>query len=575
MQPWFLADPARLQRELNALEAAGLAFTVDADQRDREGILTVTVSVMFESGVVDLEATYPDLFPYFKPFVEGPDLGFSHHYNPETREYCLLRTGQGEWRPASDTLAWLLTEQWGHLVAANAADVTDATGAFMELAQAEPISVYVPTTPGEAIVLGGSLEPGTAASGSADLVFTAANPLVAHVACLLTDDGQAIGEERWPMTSIGGTDLGAVRVRWVRVAQPPRRGGAQAWWEAALASDPGLERDGWHNSPRGQRDGASIASRMQIVLITFPEERGHREEGAGWLAVVRRRRTPRQPGGRPHLVRVIRAGHGDLFEREPRLRRMGDSKIILVGLGGLGGPIATLLGCTAPAQLSLWDGDAIDPATAIRVPGAFAGLGHMKTTVLANQVHNTQPYTVLQAVSGRLGQQRGSDKFDAASHLMDNVEGSDLVIDATADMSVQHLLSDTCRTFRTAYLRAEALPGVWSGLIALQRPEADVCWMCWQHALMDGTLPRLPRAGLGAVQPLGCASPTYTGAGFDLSAIAAQTVRVAAAYLTGADGYGELEHDVMTVRFRDDAGVPLLPQWSGHNLARHPDCPQH
>lgn len=98
--------------------------------------------------------------------------------------------------------------------------------------------------------------------------------------------------------------------------------------------------------------------------------------------------------------------------------------------------------------------------------------------------------------------------------------------------------------------------------------------MCWQHYLTDETLPQLPHAPAG-VQPPGCSEPTYTGAGFDLAAIAAQTVRVATGFLTGDDGYGETPADVMTVQFRDNDGKVVLPTWAGHDVEQHPDCPHH
>lgn len=117
---------------------------------------------------------------------------------------------------------------------------------------------------------------------------------------------------------------------------------------------------------------------------------------------------------------------------------------------------------------------------------------------------------------------------------------------------------------------------MWAGLIALYQPDIDLCWVCVQHHLADGTIPPLPHTSGPAVQPPGCLEPTYAGAGFDLAVIAAQTVRQAVSYLTaGPGGYGPAAGPAITVRLRDDEGRPVLPDWQEHPVVRHPDCGNH
>ena len=257
---------------------------------------------------------------------------------------------------------------------------------------------------------------------------------------------------------------------------------------------------------------------------------------------------------------------------------MQHARIALVGLGGLGAQLVSLLGCMAPAKMYLIDGDYMNAATAIRNAGAFATTGRAKAALAAQTVHATQPYTELAGLVRQVGMPRLSrdraqqQHEDAELSMTEIVRDVDLVIDAAADLSVQHFLSDTASANGVAYLRAEALPGVRSGVVALQRPDGGVCWMCWQNHLSTTIAPLPAHEPPGGVQPPGCPDPTYTGAGFDLAAIAAQTAQVAASFLTGPDGYGTLPADVFTVRFVDDSGNPTPASWHAHALDRHPDC---
>ena len=567
---WFEDAPDRLQQELAALEAAGIAFVQNETARDQHGIIEIDVTVQVGNVSQRLVATYPDEFPYFKPLVHGPDVGFIHHFNPDTGEYCLLETGHGAWAP-SDTLAWLLTEQLEKLVAVNAPRVDLAEARELEAPQAEPFSCYLtPQNPSEHVIVDGALDRNGVKSGWARLQYTSEDPLRGHIIELLDENRNALSGPVRPPTVVG-PNLGQVPIPWVQLSEAPRETSPEEWWAAAAALNPNVNSS-WVGMPG--RPSITVAKALQFVLVGFPEEEAHRHLGQGWAVLVRFREKRNKPWRALRMIRVERAGHLDLFDREPRLRNMADSKILLAGLGGLGGQVANLLACMVPDRLTMIDGDVASAATAVRNVGAFATAGSPKVQVAFNAVHGTQPYTEPRGISHQFGRPRLSHETAEPLDIPALVSEVDLVIDATADLSVQHYLSDTARDQGVGYLRTEALPGVWSGFIGLQRPNADVCWMCWQYHLAT-TIPPLPERPRDAIQPPGCGAPTYTGAGFDLAAIAAQTARTAASYLTGDGGYGAMPADVMTVQFCDASGKPALPRWDSYLLGRHGDCRNH
>jgi hypothetical protein len=84
-------------------------------------------------------------------------------------------------------------------------------------------------------------------------------------------------------------------------------------------------------------------------------------------------------------------------------------------------------------------------------------------------------------------------------------------------------------------------------------------------------MPPADPAGVYAVQPVGCASPTFTGTAAELDTIAAHAARVAIELLSGGDGF----EDLATAALRDDMGRPQAASWWSAPLTRHPDCPRH
>ncbi len=78
----------------------------------------------------------------------------------------------------------------------------------------------------------------------------------------------------------------------------------------------------------------------------------------------------------------------------------------------------------------------------------------------------------------------------------------------------------------------------------------------------------------GHIQPIGCASPTYTGAGFDVNMIALAGVRLAVSTFCerAEDGYPETDWDVAVIDLRTADGQLITPHWETHVLTRHPDC---
>lgn len=575
-QSWWLKDPQRLLQEEEALRVAGIPFERD-HVAETGGLLAYNVTVADASGApVTLRAEYPATFPYFKPQVTGPDLGFAHHYNKVTGEMCLLASGRGAWLP-SNTLAWLLDEQWRKLLAANSGDGRDDGGDLLETDQAEPVSVYIETAPEHVILFDSAVRlPDDAVSGTATVEIARPEPLLGVV-----HQGSADGHgEIYTGRTLPAGMAGSISVPWVRLTKVPTELTAEAFWQAALSVNPALNslKGGlWATAAKpGHRPGQSNGNGpgMQLVLIAFAEETRRRVLGTGWVAIKRHRSNSKTKPTRPQLIRVTQAGPSDLAKRAPDLVSLTTKRVLVVGAGGLGSSILTELGRTGLAEVAVVDGDFVDFAAAVRFPSGFRFAGMRKVNALVQLLRESQPFTKFNGLDMSVGavHAAGAGQMDL---LLDKINEVDLIVDATADVSVQHWLADTARASGTAYMHAEASRGVWGGLIGIYPAGSDVCWACVQHYLEDGSIPALLETAMPDVQPAGCAEPTYTGCGFDLAVIASQTVRSAVALLTGPDKYGAIPGNVQTVALRDNAGQPIVPNWTPYELGRHPQCQNH
>lgn len=604
-QAWWQRDPGRLDRELRALAAAGYGPQRDA-AAERAGVLRLTVRLPIGGREAAGEIVYPDEYPYFRPFVSVADLGLEHHWSPSTGEVCLLEKAGDAWSP-STTAAGLLDRQWPEVLRLNglstdrpgnfeppsgtgSQDVSASTspgpaGAPGEVPQAEPWTAYLEKSAPLVVVVPGAVqlpdgvdggvarlrfrEPGGAnrfrRAAAADPARRAAlePPPVAFLAGLADERGQRLWECEDGLVPYRETDADMLDVGWVRLDAVPPKADAGAIWAVAGQSASHVRRD----------------RRFEAVLVALPEETAQRSVGLGWTVVVRSRPRDSAPWSPPAAGQVVRAGVADLRTREPSLSGLSGQNVLLVGAGGLGSALGLELARAGPRTFAVLDGDTVDPAAAVRAPSAWRTAGMPKSAAMALLALDSAAYTGVEAIGRRLGVPRlglAADDPDQFWATWQAVLQADAVVDATADFGVHLMLSDMAAASGAVYVLAEATRGVHGGTVAAVSPEALAagggCWRCLARHRTDGTVPAPPASAGKLVQPLGCGEPTYTGAGFDLSILAAHAARVVVAALTGPDGYGTFAEPVHVVSLRGPDGAPIPAAWTAHGLPAHPDC---
>lgn len=558
---WWQADPGLLEREKHALDEAGIDWRLDEEYLKREEAVRLHLRTIVKGRPFELRADYPDLFPYLKPEV------FTEHRLPRHREpfsgrLCLVGRAEIGWS-SSMTLAELLNRQLENTI--TAAEGTQEEAARLEEPQGEPFSAYYPYAQGVGLIVESAWDLAGADGGT----FTARVDvrqaetdgdvlgLRGAVAQVRNRKGQVLAEADEKVTRLFREELEGV---WQRLAEPIMESDPQQFGEALLGP-----RKDWYKHLVQIVDGR----RVVLAAAVFPEEvrQFEREDGWAFLAAFskgnkRRPDKPLPPPRKPYFIPALRAGDADVAARVPQLEPLRDATVTVIGVGGIGAPVAIELAKAGVGELVLVDHDTVDPAGSVRWPLGFRYAGMTKGSALAGWINDNHPRTKARHEPCRIGirsDASGGERADeAVVRLLQNTDG---VFDGTAEWNVQHALSDFARHAGLPYVYAHTTYGAWGGFLARLLPGSTCCWSCLQHYISEGIVPRPPNDPGGHVQPTGCGDPTFTGTGFDVAAVSMESTRLLIATLCQGTrhAYPNATWDVAVARFRDRANGDLLP----------------
>ncbi len=157
-------------------------------------------------------------------------------------------------------------------------------------------------------------------------------------------------------------------------------------------------------------------------------------------------------------------------------RRLRQSRILVVGAGGLGVPVCLYLNAMGVGTLGIADGDVIETSNLHRQPAyGEADVGKPKTEVLAEtlRAQNPQPRLELHPT------------FLVPSNVLEILEGYDLVVDATDRIPTRYLLDDACVIHRIPWVYG-ALHG-FEGQLSVFNYQGGPTYRC--------LFPQIPKPG--------------------------------------------------------------------------------
>lgn len=532
------------------LREAGYSCAVDPAEK-AAGRIVIAVQYPHDGKYHILTARFPDHYPYLPLELFGLTLPPGKHICPSSGILCLMQDLQSNWKP-SDTLAGMLARQvpgiiQAHLDPENADEAQEGTqrsgqypyheGAVFltedwdipkEHSFGRILIGLEPERPGQASLRGAVLE----VLDSQGVVLARLDPEVAT---------------RY-QTKIPG--------RWVRVGSPPS---SEAPYTQAIKIVSSVAQPKFNHN-------------MDVVGLLFQEESSIGNMVENWLFAIRL--NNKIHAIQPLLARSESISRANLLARVETLGPLVNKKVFIVGLGSIGSMIAWQLARAGIGSLTLLDQDFVQVGNIPRWQIGLPAVGRSKAEALARNLKTNYPFVNITSHNHKIGSTNPNDMDILATSLQE----ADLVIDATAEICVTHLLSDLCHTQGISFLWATGTPGCYGGVVGRVIPGKTAgCWFCYQSQMMDGDIIPPVMENRPGIQPKGCFHPTFTGTGFDMDEISLAAVRLATGTLCDgvANAYPNVGWNVGVVNLRCQDGGLITPQWTTYDLSCHPHCPKH
>ena len=155
------------------------------------------------------------------------------------------------------------------------------------------------------------------------------------------------------------------------------------------------------------------------------------------------------------------------------------ARVLIVGLGGLGSPVALYLAASGVGSLTLADFDLVDLSNLQRqIIHTTSSIGEPKTVSAKRQLHEVNP-----DIEIRLVQQRMS-----LETLEDEVALADIVVDCTDNFEVRFAINDACLRQQTTLVSGAAVR-LEGQLMVVDAVSKDMpCYRCLYQSPSEGAL---------------------------------------------------------------------------------------
>jgi len=144
-----------------------------------------------------------------------------------------------------------------------------------------------------------------------------------------------------------------------------------------------------------------------------------------------------------------------------------DAKVLCLGAGGLGSPIALYLAAAGVGTIGIVDDDVVDLSNLQRqVIHTTAGIGTPKVDSAEQAIHELNPDVNVVKYQTRLD----------ASNIMEIIEGYDIIIDGVDNFPTRYLLNDASVRLKIPVVSAAILG--FEGQLSVFSPYVGPCYRC-------------------------------------------------------------------------------------------------
>lgn len=147
-------------------------------------------------------------------------------------------------------------------------------------------------------------------------------------------------------------------------------------------------------------------------------------------------------------------------------KKLKGSRVLIVGAGGLGSPVALYLAAAGVGQITIIDGDHVDVTNLQRqIIFTTDQVGQSKALCAKERLLALNPSIAVTAITEHL----------SVNNVDDVINNSDLVLDCTDNFATRYLINDTCSKFKKPWVFASIYQ--FSGQCALFT-ENSACFRC-------------------------------------------------------------------------------------------------
>lgn len=220
-------------------------------------------------------------------------------------------------------------------------------------------------------------------------------------------------------------------------------------------------------------------------------------------------------------------------------KKLRDARVLLVGAGGLGSPLALYLAAAGVGTIGLVDFDTVDVTNLQRqLLFGTKDVGREKLAAAADRIADINPHVNVIRHPVRL----------ASENALEIIGGYDIVADGTDNFPTRYLVNDACVLLRKPNVFGSVLR--WEGQLSVFAVEGGPCYRClFREPPPPGAVPSCAEGGVLGVLP-----------GIMGSLQALETVKL----ILGSG-------DPMIGRFLIFDALEF--SWRELALSRNPDCP--
>ena len=172
-------------------------------------------------------------------------------------------------------------------------------------------------------------------------------------------------------------------------------------------------------------------------------------------------------------------------------RALADARVLLVGVGGLGSPVALYLAAAGVGTLGVVDADLVDLSNLQRqVLHGISHLGQFKVESARERIWELNPNVQMVPHQVRL----------TSANALEILEGYDLVVDGSDNFPTRYLVNDACILLGKPYVYGAV--DRWAGQVSVFGVEGGPCYRClFRDPPPPGLVPSCAEAGVLGVLP--------------------------------------------------------------------------